>query len=118
MRLQLRGLRPLRFSSLEFIIKSDYRDQGKTKAEVGVTEMLNLWGFGFESEDRKWSAIDNIRIVEFSTRRVLLYYTEDYIKKGTPKVFRRCEIVGNILRLRVRVTKSLENITKPQYRHY
>ena len=51
--LQLRGLCPLRFSSLEFIVKSDYQDQGKIKAEVGVTEMLNLRGFGFRSEDRK-----------------------------------------------------------------
>ena len=32
--LQLRGLHPLRFSSLEFIVKLDYQDQGKTKAEV------------------------------------------------------------------------------------
>ena len=62
--------------------------------------------------------IDDIRIVESSTGRVLLYYAEDYIKKGTPKVFRRCEIVENILRLCVRVTKSLENITKSQYGHY
>ena len=45
--------------------------------------MLNLWGFGFGSEDRKWSAIDDICSVESGTRRVLLYYTEDYIKKGT-----------------------------------
>ena len=58
-----------------------------------------------------WSAIDNICIVESSTKRVLLYYAEDYIKKGTLKVFRHCEIVGNILRLHVRVTKSLRNIT-------
>ena len=78
--------------------------------------MLNLRGFRFEN--RKWSAIDDIRIVESSTRRVLLYYAEDYIKKGTPKVFQRCEIVGNILRLRVRVTKSLENIAKSQCGHY
>ena len=41
-----------------------------------------------------------------------------YIKKGTPKVFRHCEIVENIIRLRVRVTKSLWNITKSQCRHY
>ena len=34
MRLQLRGLRPLIFSSLKFVARSDYRDQGKTKAEV------------------------------------------------------------------------------------
>ena len=76
--------------------------------------MLNLWGFVFGSEDRKWSAIDDICIVESSTGRGL----KDYIKKGMPKVFRRCEIVGNILRLRVRVTKSLRNITKSQCGHY
>ena len=34
------------------------------------------------------------------------------IKKGTPKVFRHCEIVENILRLHVRITMSLRNITK------
>ena len=102
------GCALLRFSSLEFIIKSDYGDQGKKpRPKFGVAEMLNLRGFRFGSEDRKWSAVDNIHIVESSTRRVILYYAEDYIKKGMPKVFRRCEIVGNILRLRVRVTKSL-----------
>ena len=61
--------------------------------------------------------IDNICIVKSSTGRVLLYYAEDYIKKGTPKVFRRFEIVENILRLRVRITKSLGNITKSQCGH-
>ena len=60
----------------------------------------------------------NIRIVKGNTSRVLLYYAEGYIKKGTLKVFRRCEIVENILRLRVRVTKSLWNITKSQCGHY
>ena len=111
-------MRPLRFSSLEFIVKSDYRDQGKTKAEVQSHRDNKSSGFGFGSEDRKWSAIDDICFVESSTGRVLLYYTEDYIKKGTPKVFWCCEIVGNILRLRVRVTKSLGNITKSQCGHY
>ena len=34
MQLQLCGLRPLGFSSLEFVVKLDDRDQGKTKAKV------------------------------------------------------------------------------------
>ena len=96
----------------------DYRDQGKTKAEVWGHRDNKFLGFRFGSEDRRQSVIDNICIVESSTGRVLLYYAEDYIKKGTLKVFRHCEIVGNILRLCVRVTKSLRNITKSQYRHY
>ena len=48
----------------------------------------------------------DIRIVKCNTGRVLLYYAEGYIKKGTPKVFRRCEKVRSILRLLVRVTES------------
>ena len=62
--------------------------------------------------------VGNIRIVKYHTGRVLLYYSEGYIKKGTPRVFQCCEIVENILRLRVRVTKSLWNITKSQCGHY
>ena len=65
--------------------------------------MLNLQGFGFGSEDRKWSVKDKIFVL---SNRVLLYYAEGYIKKAMPKVFQRCEIVRNSLRLRVRVTKS------------
>ena len=77
MQLQLCGLRPLRFSSLEFIVKLDYRDQGETKAEVRGHRDIKSSGFGLGSEDRRWSAIDDIRIVESSTGRVLLYYAED-----------------------------------------
>ena len=69
---------------------------------------------GFGNKGKGWSTIDNIHIGECNTCRVILCYTEDYIKKGMPKVFWHCEIVGNILRLRVRVAKSLENITKSQ----
>ena len=35
----------------------------------------------------------NICIVKCHTGRVLLYYAEGYIKKGTPKVFRHGEVV-------------------------
>ena len=79
MRLQLSGLRPLRFSSLEFIVKLDYRDQGKIKAKVRGHRDIKSSGFRFGSKDRRWSAIDDIRIVKSSTGRVLLYYAEDYI---------------------------------------
>src|SRR6202040_4407235 len=48
----------------------------------------------------------NICIVKCHTDRVLLYYVEGYIKKGTPKEFRHCEIVIIILRRLVRVTES------------
>ena len=51
-------------------------------------------------------AVCNVRIVKCHTGRVLLYYSEGYIKKGTPKVFRRCEIVIIILRRLVRVNES------------
>ena len=51
-------------------------------------------------------AMCNIRIVKCHTDRVLLYYAESYIKKGTPKVFRRCEIVIIILRRLMRVNES------------
>ena len=37
--------------------------------------------------------VSNIRIVKCHTGRVLLYYSEGYIKKGTPKGFQCCEIV-------------------------
>ena len=50
--------------------------------------------------------VGNIRIVKYHTGRVLLYYLEGYIKKGTLKVFRRCEIVTIILRQLVRVNES------------
>src|ERR1700720_3369770 len=50
--------------------------------------------------------VSNIRIVKCHTGRVLLYYSEGYKKKGTPKVFRRCEIVIIILRPLVRVNES------------
>ena len=50
--------------------------------------------------------VGNICIVKYHTGRVLLYYSEGYIKKGTPKVFRRCEIVIIILRRLVRVNES------------
>ena len=50
--------------------------------------------------------VGNIRIVTCHTGRVLLYYSEGYIKKGAPKVFRHCKIVIIILRRLVRVNES------------
>ena len=50
----------LRFSSLEFIVRSDYRDQGKTKAEVWGHQDVKSSGFRFGSEDRKWTAKDEV----------------------------------------------------------
>ena len=46
--LQLCGLHPLRFSLLEFIVKLDYRDQGKTKAEVWSHQEIKSWGLDVE----------------------------------------------------------------------
>src|ERR1700720_4086274 len=54
----------------------------------------------------------NICIVKCHTDRVLLYYAESYIKKGTPKVFQHCEIVIIILRRLVRVNESSKEYYK------
>ena len=108
-------MHPLNFSLLQFVGGWILVGEGESKPKFGVAEAISL---RFGSEGKGWSPIDDIHISEYNTCRVLLYYTEDYIKKGTPKVFRRCEIVENILRLHVRVTKSLWNITKSQCGHY
>ena len=67
---------------------------------IKIVIRMELFRFMTVGLDRR-----DIHIVKSNTSRVLLYYAEDYIK-GMPKVFRHCEIIRNILRLRVRVTKS------------
>ena len=74
MRLQLRGLHPLRFSLLKFIVKLDYRDQGKTKAEVRGHRDVKSSEFGFGSEDRKWSVKDKIFVLS-NVIQVESFYT-------------------------------------------